>query len=270
MAELFTFVVRDSATIRDNMLRVMRSGLVARGILNADVSPGTDIYITMQAVAGQLAVTEANAVLKADELMPDTATGEALARICSIFGLSKQPAAGSVGTVVLNSSASTTITTGDELVDGAGLAYEVTTGGIYANGEEVPIRAISTGTETNHDEDDVLRWVDTPPFANAKALVGAEGLTNGVNEENDEDLRGRLFAKLQSAPRSGNAEHVAEIAEDSTSSVAKAFHGTHRCRRRAHLDEQVEGRCHRADDEHRRPVRRRPGARALVHADYDG
>lgn len=223
MAELFTFVVRDSATIRDNMLRVLRNALISRGVAEPDVTPGTDFYITMQAVGSQLAVTEANAVVKADELMPDTATEESLERICAIFGLSKQPAAGSIGYVILNSSASTTIATDDELVDGAGLMYAVTAGGLYANGDPVPIVALSTGIETNHDEDDVLRWVTKPPFANEKALVGVGGLTNGVNAEGDEDLRARLYAKLQSAPRSGNAEHVAEIAEESTSSVQKAF-----------------------------------------------
>lgn len=223
MAELFTFVVRDSATIRDGILRTIRNGLIERGVPNPNVTPGSDWYIQAQALANQLAVVESNAILKADEMMPDTATDAALARIAGIFGLSKQAAAGSVGTVILESSVSTTVVTGDELVDGAGLVYSVTTGGIYASGDSIPIAAVSTGRDTNHAAGDVLRWIATPPFASEKALVGASGLTNGIDEEDDEVLRGRLFALLQSAPRSGNAEHVAEFAEASTSSVQKAF-----------------------------------------------
>ena len=223
MAELFTFVVQDGPTIRDNILRVIRNGLIQRGVSSPNVTPGSDWYIQAQAVANQLAVVQANAVIKADELMPDTATEESLARICSIFGLSKQAAAGSVGTVILDSSASTTITTGDELIDGSGQVYAVTTGGIYADGASIPIAATSTGKLTNHAAEDVLRWVATPPFANEKALVGPNGLTNGIDEEDDEVLRGRLFALLQIAPRSGNSEHVAEWGEASTASVQKFF-----------------------------------------------
>jgi hypothetical protein len=223
MAELFTFTVRDSATIRDSILRVLRSGLIARGVANPNVTPGSDWYVLAQATANQLAVVEANAVLKADEMMPDTATAEALERIAAIFGISKQAAAGSLGTVVLEASASTSVATGTELVDGAGLIYEVSTGGIYADGASIPIAAVSTGSATNHAEGDTLRWVTPPPFADAKALVGPGGLVNGVDAENDEALRARLFALLQNAPGSGNPEHVAEIAEAASPSVQKAF-----------------------------------------------
>lgn len=223
MAELFTFVRRDSATIREGILRVIRSGLIDRGVTSPNVTPGSDWYVLAQSVADQLAVTEANATIVADQILPDTSVEEDLARICAIHGLSKQPAAGSVGAVILESSAATTIATGDQLIDGSGLSYEVTTGGIYTSGQSVPIRAVDTGKATNHDEDDVLRWVSTPAFANAKALVGPGGLVNGIDAEDDEVLRGRLYEHLRNPPGSGNAEHVAEIAEESTPSVQKSF-----------------------------------------------
>ena len=92
-----TFVVRDSSTIRDGILRVLRNGLIQRGVESPNVTPGSDWYVLATAVAQQLVVAEANAVLKADALMPDTAEAEDLGRISAIFGLSKQAAAGSVG-----------------------------------------------------------------------------------------------------------------------------------------------------------------------------
>jgi uncharacterized phage protein gp47/JayE len=223
LAELFTFVVRDTATIRDGILRTIRNGLIQRGIANPNVTPGSDWYVLAQAVANQLAVTEANAVVKADEQMPDTAEDDALVRICDIYGLTRQPAAGSTGTVELSSSAATTITTGDQLVDGAGLTYEVVTGGIYNDGDLVPIQAVSTGEATNLEEGEILRWVSTPAFADEKAEVGPGGLVNGIDEENDEVLRQRLLARLQTPAGSGNSAHVAEWAEASTPSVQKAF-----------------------------------------------
>jgi uncharacterized phage protein gp47/JayE len=223
MAELNTFVVRDTVTIRDGILRVIRTGLIQRDVPTPNVTPGSDWYVLAQSVANQLTVAEANAIIKADENMPDTATEDALARICAIFGLSKQPAAGSVGSVVISSSQATTIATGDQLIDGAGLSYAVSTGGTYDDGDSVPIRAIDTGKDTNHAAEDILRWVSTPPFCDEKVEVGSGGLVNGIDEEDDEVLRGRLYAVLQSPPSSGNSEHVAELAEASTSSVQKAF-----------------------------------------------
>lgn len=223
MAELFTFVVRDVATIRDGILRTLRNGLIQRGVSNPNVTPGSDWYVLAHAVANQLAVTEANGAVKADEQMPDTAQDEALTRICDVYTLTKQPAAGSIGTVELSSSAAATITTGDQLVDGAGLSYEVTTGGIYNDGDLVPIRAVSTGEATNLAEGEILRWVATPAFADEKAAVGPGGLVNGIDEEDDEVLRQRLFARLQTPSGSGNAAHVATMAEASTPSVQKGF-----------------------------------------------
>jgi uncharacterized phage protein gp47/JayE len=223
LAELFTFVVRDTGTIRDGILRTIRNGLIQRGIANPNVLPGSDWYVLAQAVANQLAVTEANAVVKADEQMPDTAQDDALDRIATIYGLTKQPAAGSTGSVYLSSSAATTITTGDQLVDGAGLTYEVTTGGIYNDGDLVPVNAVSTGEATNLEEGEILRWVSTPSFADEKAEVGPGGFVNGIDEEDSEVLRQRLYARLQTPAGSGNSGHIAEWAEASTPSVQKAF-----------------------------------------------
>lgn len=223
MAELNTFVVQDSTTIRDAILRVIRSGLVARGIDNPNVTPGSDWFVQAQAYANQLAVIQANAVLKADEVMPDTASEDALLRIAAIFGLSKQTAAGSAGHVILSSSAATTITTGSQLIDGAGLSYEVVTGGIYNDEDLVPVRAVDTGTATNLEAGEALRWVSTPAFSDSKALVASGGLVNGIDEEDDAALRERLLTRLQNPPRSGNSTHIAEDAEASSPSVQKAF-----------------------------------------------
>lgn len=223
MPALFTFEIRDAATIRDAILRGVRNGLIARGVANPNVTPGSDWFVWAQALANELEVVEANSAIKADEQMPDTATGDSLARIASIFGLSKQAAAGSAGGVVLSSSASTTVPTGSQLVDDSGLAYEVDVGGVYADGATIPIRAISTGAATNHEAGDVLRWSDTPPFADEKAVVATGGLVNGHDQEDDEGLRQRVFARLRNPPGSGNWEHVAEVAEASAPQVEKGF-----------------------------------------------
>ena len=223
MTALGVFVTRDPTEIRDSFCRTMRNGLIERGVANPNVTPSSDWYVLGTAIGLQCAVVEANCAIKSEAQMPDTAVGDELARWAAIFGLSKQAAAGSTGGVVLESSAATTVATGTQLYDDAGLRYEVTIGGVYSDGDTIPIAAISTGTATNHAEDDVLRWVTTPAFADEQALVASGGLVNAADEEDDEALRARVLAYMQNAPRSGDWEHACELAEASTSRVQKAF-----------------------------------------------
>ncbi len=223
MAEPGTLAVRDPTTIREGLLRFWRLALVARGVTDANVLPGSDLYIEAQGFANQLAIVEANALILADEAMPDTATDEKLARICAFFGLVKQGAAGSVGAVQISSSAATTIAAGDQLLDGAGLTYEVITGGVFAINDTVGIRAIATGKATNLEAGSILRWITAPPYTDEKVTVIGGGLVNGIDAEDDETLRGRLYALLQDPPTSGNALAIAADAEASSPSVMKAF-----------------------------------------------
>lgn len=220
---LKTFYVKDASEHRDDMLRTYKNGLIQRGIASPNVRPDTEVYARMQAIGNELAVCGANCVVKADEMMPDTAVEDALARWLASYGLTKQDAAGSVGAVVIVTSATTTISAGSVLLDDANKRYQVTLGGSYSNGDSVPIAAIDTGEDTNHPAGDVLRWQSAPPFTDEKTTVATGGLVNGIDAEDDETARARLLAFLQTPPRSGNWEHVAEIAEKSTPSVQKAF-----------------------------------------------
>ncbi len=223
MAELREFSVPDADTIRDNVLRTIKNGLIKQGVSNPYIGPNSEWHILATALANELTTVGANAIVKCDQQMPDSAEEDDLARIASLFDLEKQPAAGSIGSVVIVASAESPIETGRELVDAAGLRYEVSIGGNYDDGDSVPIRAIDGGSDTNHAEGDVLQWVTAPPYASDKVTVATGGLVNGIDAEDDEALRARVFAVFQNPPGAGNWEHVAEIAEESTASVQKAF-----------------------------------------------
>lgn len=223
-ARLYTFEVRDQATIRDSGLRTLRMGLIRRGVANPNVGPTSDFYVEFEAIANELAVVEANAVIKCDEQMPDTANGEALARLTSFKGINPRPAGGSVGTVVFDASADSLVPLDKELIDGSGQRYRVSVGGTYSDGELIPIEALDVGDSTNLDEDAALRWIGVaPPFSAPTALVGPGGLINGIPAEDNETLRARYFAHEQNPPSAGNPQHVAEIAEASSPAVQKAF-----------------------------------------------
>lgn len=223
MAELLNFVVKDAISIRDDVLRTIKNGLIRRGVSNPNVSPGSDWFVLATALGNELAVVGANAVVKADEQMPDSATGDGLGRIAEILGLTKQAAAGSVGFVDIVASATSPIPTGQELLDANGLRYRVTVGGNYANGATVPVEAVDSGAATNKAEGDILRWKVSPPFCDEKVTVGAGGLVNGIDAEDDEALRARVLAVFQNPPGSGNWEHCAELAEEADARVQKAF-----------------------------------------------
>lgn len=218
-----TFTAKTAEQIRDDILRTIRSGLIQIGVEDPNVTPGSDEYIRAQALGDQLEIAMANAQVKADAMMPDTATGDDLDRVLAVYGLTRRAAGGSVGNVTLSSTAASTIVAGTQLIDGAGLRFAVTTSGSYANGATVPVAAVDTGKATNHAAGDTLRWVTIPPFSASSALVATGGLTGAVDAEDDETARERLYARLRTPPGAGNWEHVAEIVEASSTLVQKAF-----------------------------------------------
>ncbi len=216
------FTVRTADEIRESSLRTLRNGLNEVGI-DANVTPGSDDYVRFNAIANELAVCEANGAAKADELMPDTATGEGLQRWLDVSGVELRPAQGSIGTIIFDASQSAPVALGLRLVDTTGQLFEVYTGATYDDGDEIPVVAISTGDSTNLPGGTVLRWVTPPPFAASTAVVSDEGFVNGTDEDSEDDARARMLAVFQDPPASGNPSHVAKIAEDSTATVQKAF-----------------------------------------------
>jgi hypothetical protein len=230
LSNIGEFEIRDVASIRDGILRIIRNGLIDLGIPNPNVGPKSDYYLKATALANECTVAEANAVIKVDAFMPDTATGDELRRWMTACGLAFRTAVGAVGkcTMVTNpANGSVSVTAGDQLLDDAGLFFEVVTTGTYDDGELFDVQAVSTGFATNHINGDLLTWVATPAFAAPTAIVGmvggTDGLIDGVDDEDEETARGRLLDRLANPPSGFNWEHVAEIAEASSPTVQKAF-----------------------------------------------
>lgn len=218
-----TFTLPTAEQHRDNILRVLRAGLIQRGVADPNVTPGSDEYIRAQAFGDQLEIAMANAQVKADAMMPDTSVSDDLARILAVYGMAFRGAAGATGNITLSSTANTAVIVGTQLIDGAGLRFAVTIGGTYANGDTIPVAGVDTGKATNHAAGDTLRWIAAPAFAAPTALVATGGLTGGVDTEDDETARARLYARLRTPPGAGNWEHLAELAESASTLVQKAF-----------------------------------------------
>lgn len=216
------FFVPAPSDIVDNMLRVERNMLIDRGVPSPNLTHDSDYFIRATSLAQQLAIGYANTTIKADQQMPDSATGEDLARILAIYGLDKRPAQGSSGSVILNTSAPVTIGIGAQLIDAAGNVFQVTTGGVYSNGSLVPITGVSTGKGTNHAAGDVLQWI-APLGFDPKALVATGGLIDGVNADDDEAARNRLLNYFRNPPTGGNATQIMQWAAQASAAVKGAY-----------------------------------------------
>jgi Baseplate J-like protein len=228
--QLYTFASRDASTIRDSVLRTIKSGLIQRGISNPNVGPNSDYYLFATALGNELAVVQANSVITADQCMPDTAGAAFLDRWLAINGLSRNGPTNSFGQITVSVSASSTlIVTGQQLTDTAGLLYQVTVGGSYGDQDQVPIESISTGSATNHDNGDTLTWVTDPAFGQENVVVGipggSDGLEGGADSEDgvDEPPRARLMSRLQNPPKGGNSADVEGWASASTPDVGSCF-----------------------------------------------
>lgn len=223
MAAIGEFTVKNVAEVRDDILRTYRNGLIARGVSDPNVSPGSDIYVIATSIAQEIVVLYANLQIRADGQMPDTATGDDLTRIGEIVGLNRRSAGGSSGFIVFDASAASLVVTGSELIDGAGLRYSVTAGGTYSDGELIPVSAIDVGKVTNLAVGDSLRWQAAPAYSAPIALVATLGLTDGTDDEDDETYRTRVLAAFRTPAGGGNWSHVAQLSEESSPTVQKAF-----------------------------------------------
>lgn len=228
---LFTYIQKSSQQCHDDYLRTIANGLrLVAGIPNPNIGAGSDYDLKATAIGNEAAAIHANAVIKADAHMPDTATGDDLDRWLTAYGLSRRGAVGSHGNVTLNiSAASTSIPTNAQLTDTAGLRYQVSIGGTYGPGAQVPVQAIDVGAATNHANGDRLQWATPPPFSDEFATVGALGgtdtLFDGADSEigNDEPARQRLLAKMANAPGGGNWSQIVDWAQKSNPAVQSAF-----------------------------------------------
>lgn len=228
MADPKDFAVKTREQIRGDYTRTIAAGLDASGIPNANVSEGTLDYVRGDAL-GAFGEDIGNLVLiKANAAMPDSAgkdDPEDLRRWARLVGLDLRPAGPSIGFVTIETStdASVGVPTGKQLINDAGLLFEVIVPGPYVDGDPVKIRAIDTGTSTNIDAGVSLRWVSPPPFVIPTALVATGGLVGGVDQEDVEGLRARLLEYLANPPGGGNWSQVKLVTEGSSTFVGKAY-----------------------------------------------
>lgn len=214
--------------LRNQYLRVVRNGLIKRGVPSPNVTDNSDYAVKADALAQQLSIAIAQQPTIVDALMPDTAIGDQLTRWMTVFGLAPRPAQGSSGPITYSASASGLVGAGAQLYDDQGQVWQVAVGATYSSGDIVAIEPVpgltnSTGKTTNRNAGTVLQWVTPPPFAAPTAVVATGGLKGGTDVDTEETSRRRLLARMKNAAGGGNWPQVQGWAEQASSSVDAAY-----------------------------------------------
>lgn len=120
-------------------------------------------------------------------------------------------AVGSTGSVtILAAATGTTIFAGDEAIEPTSKAvFYCTTTASYADQEDVPMAARSTGPETNLDAGTVLQWTTPRPGCATNCTVTTQTDGSGFSGGAEADGREQIIAKIREAnanpPAAGNA-----------------------------------------------------------------
>ena len=217
-------IVKSATEVRDDIMRTIRNGLIEQGISNPQVTLNSDFGLIAAALGNEVAVPANNAVILADQAMPDTATGEDLDRILDFYGLTRRDASQSAGLVVADASSASFVPFGAQLVNPSGIKYQVTVGGTYSDGSFIPIQSINAGSNTNEEAGVTLSWISPPAFFSPTVEVSTiNPLQGGEDVENDDTARVRLLAFLSNPPGGANPSQIIEFAQASDPSVQTAF-----------------------------------------------
>lgn len=186
-----------------------------------DKSDGSFAYDILKSLAIQFEKQEQKNKDILDKMDVENLEGDELTRfVYQRTGLIRKPATYATTTVKISGSALTSINTGD-LVAAGEIFYEVTedvitneTGVAY-----VVVRCQLPGIVGNVPANQIVSFPVT--LSGITSVMNEQAVTNGYEEETDDDLRERYYEKLQKPGKAGNEFHYLEWAR-SVTGVGKA------------------------------------------------
>ena len=189
---------------------------------NISITPTDELYIRLSTYASLVSVlyqydnqlTNANII--------DTATGSNLDRVGNFLGFIRRTALSSQGAVTLVASQNQTLITGTLLTGPTGLTFQVQYTGVYANGQAVNVVCVNTGANTNINTGSIMTWQAPTGTMQSSAIVTV-ACTGGVDAEDDETFRNRIYLAIQSPPGMGNATQVITTSASVDNIIQQAF-----------------------------------------------
>ena len=142
----------------------------------------------------------------AQQPFPDTAEAEYLARLARIWGIGRKPAVAAAGTVTLQGQPGAVLPAGQELRRDDGTLYRVQADS-HAAGATVTasVAALVAGQGGNVAAGQSLMLTSPVAGLQPVAQVTGQGITGGLDAEDDASLRARLLRRIQEPPHGGAA-----------------------------------------------------------------
>ncbi len=139
------------------------------------------------------------------QLLYDTAEAEYLERWCSIWGVSRKPAAAATGSVTFAVQSGATVPAGTLLQALDGVQYTTTADSTPASAGSAtaPVQAVLAAAAGNRAAGQGVSLVS--PVAGVQSTATAGDLVGGADVETDEALRDRLLSRIQQPPQGGAA-----------------------------------------------------------------
>lgn len=139
-----------------------------------------------------------------DQVIYDTAELEYLERWCSIWGITRKPAAVATGSVTFAVQAGSVIPAGTLLQALDGVQYQTTADAtVTAPTATAPVASVEPAAAGNRTTGQNLSLVS--PVLGVQTTVTAGELSGGADIETDNALRARLLARIQQPPHGGAA-----------------------------------------------------------------
>jgi len=222
------FTGRSRETIRSELLAAWATNYAALGE-TLQTSAGSDAYLMASAFAVQMEGVEAQAEQTALDILPDTASAEALDRHAFVDGIARRAGFTARATVTITSGVASTFTipAGTRMSFSDGTPYVVESASVTTSGGPpsgtINVRAIEAGIAGTRTVGDVLTFATAPSGLNPTGTV-ASILRQGTDAESDEDFAARIIARRRERPGSGNRADWASWVEAYTGTeIAQAF-----------------------------------------------
>jgi uncharacterized phage protein gp47/JayE len=120
------------------------------------------------------------------------------------WGITRRAAAYATGNITVTGTTGATVPAGSVLQRADGIKYETDAEAVLSGGTAtIAVTAVVAGLDGNAVISTIVSFVSAIDGVNAAATVASGGLTGGVDQETDAELRDRLQARLLSIPHGG-------------------------------------------------------------------
>lgn len=138
------------------------------------------------------------------QILPDTSDLDTLIRQASIWGVERKPAAAATGSVTFSVQPGAVILAGTLLQALDGQQYATTADAVVSlPNATAPVEAVEPGAAGNRAAGENMTLVS--PVVGVQSVAVAGEMSGGADLESEDDLRGRLIARIQQPPQGGCA-----------------------------------------------------------------